>query len=462
DALGNRFHGCGFTCEPTGNLVHCETIEPAGATFVGHPQREGVEFLASPDTWFRPVNLETGPDGALYVVDMYRAVIEHPQFVPDELKNRPDLRYGDDRGRIYRLVAEGQRSPTEPPHLAHAGPDKVAPLLAHENPWYRSTAARLLYVHQWRQAKPVVERILSEAKQPAARVQALWTLHGWRDLSPELLERALGDPHPRVREAAVLLAEPLLADRAELRKCVMELSGDRDARLRFQVALSLGAAPGEEVLQPLANIALAGADDVWTRRAVLTAVPDLPHKFLARLLDQLPGVGDSAGHTQAGRARYGQGIMELLAETARLVGARRQTEEVAGVLNKLASVIQLSHKLAIVTGMARGMQSRGLSWTTLVARFDQDAAARAAADGIFRQAAELAQDSDSELAQREQACALLQFGSDELAVPVLAGIIDRETNQTFKQQAVASLAAHASPRATNLLIAQLNLQTPAI
>lgn len=450
DALGERFRGCGFTCEPTGNLVHCETIEASGASFVGHPEREGVEFLASPDNWFRPVNLETGPDGALYVVDMYRAVIEHPQFVPDELKERPDLRYGDDRGRIYRLVTEGGRKKRERPKLSEAGPDKLAPLLAHDNPWHRNTAARQLYEHQWRQAKPLVERVLKQAKLPAARVQALWTLHSWRELSPELLARSLDDRHSRVREAAVLLAEPLLADNAALRKRVCELAGDADARLRFQVALSLGAAQGEEILKPLADIGLAGADDVWTRRAVLTSVPDRPHELLALFMQQ------------AGRLHHQAGVVELFVETARLVGARRQTEEVASVLRRLRSLDQAALKLSIVIGMAQGMQSRGLGWTAMVGRFDKDPAAREAAEAIFRAACDTAQNAGADLADREQACALLQFGSDDSAVPVLAAIIEHETNQSLKQQAVTSLSAHASPQATDLLIAGLHEQTPVI
>src|SRR3954453_11487154 len=91
DLLPKGFQGSAFTCEPTGNLVHQEVMKPHGATFRSAPPREGVEFLASADDWFRPVSLAHGPDGALYVVDMYRAVIEHPDFVPPELKNRPDL-----------------------------------------------------------------------------------------------------------------------------------------------------------------------------------------------------------------------------------------------------------------------------------------------------------------------------------------------------------------------------------
>src|SRR2546421_7702957 len=80
------------------------SMQSAGPTFTSKSAYEGKEFLASPDEWFRPVNMELGPDGALYVVDMYRCVIEHPDFVPDELKRRPDLRLGDDRGRIWRVL----------------------------------------------------------------------------------------------------------------------------------------------------------------------------------------------------------------------------------------------------------------------------------------------------------------------------------------------------------------------
>ena len=91
------------------NLVHRDILEPDGATFKSHYAKGDVEFLATPDEWFRPVDLANGPDGALYVVDMYRAVIEHPEWVPAELKTRPDLHFGIDRGRIYRIVSKERR-----------------------------------------------------------------------------------------------------------------------------------------------------------------------------------------------------------------------------------------------------------------------------------------------------------------------------------------------------------------
>lgn len=106
--LGSALQNNSFTCDPTANLVHRDVLSRNGPTFRSHYGREGVEFLATRDEWFRPVNLAHGPDGALYIVDMYRAVIEHPQFMPQELKDRPDLLLGTDRGRIWRVTAKSQ------------------------------------------------------------------------------------------------------------------------------------------------------------------------------------------------------------------------------------------------------------------------------------------------------------------------------------------------------------------
>jgi putative membrane-bound dehydrogenase-like protein len=152
DLLPPEYRGTAFTCEPTGNLVHEEILRPYGATFRSRPARAGVEFLATPDDWFRPVALAHGPDGALYVVDMYRAVIEHPDFMPPELKNRPDLTLGKDKGRIWRIVPEQGKPARARPRLSKAATADLVPLLAHENAWWRTTAQRLLLERQDRAA----------------------------------------------------------------------------------------------------------------------------------------------------------------------------------------------------------------------------------------------------------------------------------------------------------------------
>src|SRR4029077_18839640 len=130
--------------DPTGDLVHREILQEQGGSFRSRPDRQGIEFLASPDLWFRPVFLTDGPDGALYLVDMYRAVIEHPEFMPTELKNRPDLTLGKERGRIWRIVPE---SPERKPIRARMGDkstEQLVAMLEHTNAWQRTTAQRLL------------------------------------------------------------------------------------------------------------------------------------------------------------------------------------------------------------------------------------------------------------------------------------------------------------------------------
>src|SRR5262249_10833261 len=107
--LGEEFYGDAFTCEPVHNLVHRLKLAPKSATFEARraPDEPDREFLASEDNWFRPVQVRTGPDGALWIVDMYRFVIEHPRWIPPERLKLLDPRAGSDKGRIYRLCPRG-------------------------------------------------------------------------------------------------------------------------------------------------------------------------------------------------------------------------------------------------------------------------------------------------------------------------------------------------------------------
>jgi putative membrane-bound dehydrogenase-like protein len=98
--------GAVFSCDPTGNLVHADRLIAKGATFAASPLYPGREFLASRDDWFRPVFLARGPEGAMYVADMYRKVIEHPDYLPEEVRKHTDFVTGKNLGRIWRIRAE--------------------------------------------------------------------------------------------------------------------------------------------------------------------------------------------------------------------------------------------------------------------------------------------------------------------------------------------------------------------
>ena len=108
-----------FMGEVSGNLVHRQTLEPDGVTFVARRADPQTEFVRSTDNWFRPVNFVNAPDGTLHVLDMYRETIEHPWSIPDDIKAFLDLESGRDRGRLYRLAPPGFQIP-KPPRLGSA------------------------------------------------------------------------------------------------------------------------------------------------------------------------------------------------------------------------------------------------------------------------------------------------------------------------------------------------------
>ncbi len=283
DGLPADFYGNAFTCDPTGNLVHREVLTVDGATFAGKSPYDHREFLASPDTWFRPVNLAHGPDGALYVVDMYRAVIEHPDFMPTELKTRPDLMLGTDRGRIYRVIAQTPASRTVATSTPESSADWLA-LLNHPNSFQRETALRRL-VETTADRMPAETVLQASATWlPYGRTAALRLLSQWKLLSEAAVVAAFADPAPEVRETALILAEPLI-ESARVREGMLALTNDGQPRVRFQAVQSLTMGPADDaLLAALSEVSLRDAGDPWLRSAVMTAARDQSAALLARLL----------------------------------------------------------------------------------------------------------------------------------------------------------------------------------
>jgi hypothetical protein len=206
-------------------------------------------------------------------------VIEHPEFMPAELKDRPDLTEGCDRGRIYRIVArESSGHNRSSPQLSQASSKRLVEHLGSSNPWNRDTAARLLLERQDRSVAEELGVLANEGSSSVTRVQALWLLQGIGRLPRESVAAALNDPHPRVREQALLLAERQFAGDREFRDpCVTLLSDPQsDARLVFQAALSIGIFPVSDAVAPaLADALVRAPDDPWLRAAVASSAASM-------------------------------------------------------------------------------------------------------------------------------------------------------------------------------------------
>src|SRR6185369_13439340 len=121
------YRGNSFVCDPANNLIHRDRLEPSGVTFVARRADEDCEFLASTDNWFRPVILCHGPDGAVYLLDFYREVIETPLSLPDDIKAKLNLE-SRGRGRIWRIRADGAKPKASQNYAAIPDADLAARL----------------------------------------------------------------------------------------------------------------------------------------------------------------------------------------------------------------------------------------------------------------------------------------------------------------------------------------------
>jgi putative membrane-bound dehydrogenase-like protein len=204
--LGEDGENVLFICEPSNNLVHREVLDYSGTSITSrrHPDDEGSEFIASRDNWFRPSMARTGPDGALYVVDMYRLVLEHPEWIPADIANNMDVRAGEDRGRIYAVRPSSEKA--QPVYkLADRTDEQLVSALNSRNGWIRDTAQRLLIE---RNATAMAEKVAAMAKggrhiAPAGLIQAAYTAQLLGGLKAEETAALLKQHHPKVRGAAL-------------------------------------------------------------------------------------------------------------------------------------------------------------------------------------------------------------------------------------------------------------------
>ena len=234
--------GQAFVCEPVHNLVHREIMRPDGPSFSSSRlgSESNSEFLVSSDSWFRPTMIRTGPDGALWVADMYRLVIEHPEWIPKSWQQRLDLRSGSERGRIYRITREDDQRPVSATHqLANRTTAQWVTGLQSSNGWQRDIAQQQLVLRNDPAALKPLQTMASTDKKPLARLHALCTLDGLGRLDVDILSSALRDAHPGVRRHAVRLAGQFPV--AKLEKILIELaSKEQDVAVQLQVAITLG------------------------------------------------------------------------------------------------------------------------------------------------------------------------------------------------------------------------------
>jgi glucose/arabinose dehydrogenase len=248
--------------EPAGRLIRRSsiTVEDGITRLANVYEKEHGEFIRSTDPLFRPVNMTTAPDGTLYIVDMYRGVIEESEWTRKGSEIREQIeKHGlarqTGRGRIYRLRHAGfERGPQ--PRMLNETPAQWVQHLSHPNGWWRDTAQKLLVLRRDRSVVPALEKLAAgKSADPRPRLHALWTLKGLRALDDKLILRALKSSDAQVRMAGLRLAETALfaktAAHAPLAAAMRPALRDADPRVAIQAMLSVRRAGLPEAKQAI-------------------------------------------------------------------------------------------------------------------------------------------------------------------------------------------------------------------
>jgi mono/diheme cytochrome c family protein len=229
--------------------------------------------MASSDERFRPASVYDGPDGNLYVVDMYRGVVQAGGLWTDYLTeyiHANDLQLPVGKGRIWRVVY-GNRPARRPaaPALSKATSAQLVQTLSNPKGWWRDTAQRILVERGDTSVAPDLKTLAASAPDWRTKLHALWTLDGLNAIEEASVRQALADPNPNLRASAVRLSERWLDKDAELKTAVLGLLNDKNWNVRRQVAASLGAMPAADRVGPAVTLLTReGADPIMVDAAI--------------------------------------------------------------------------------------------------------------------------------------------------------------------------------------------------
>ncbi|MEO2032896.1 MAG: PVC-type heme-binding CxxCH protein [Planctomycetaceae bacterium] len=437
-AFPDEFRGDVFIGGAQNNLIHRRQLTPDGITFTSERADDNTEFVRSSDNWFRPVNFVNAPDGSLYVLDMYREVLESIH-VPDDVVRHLDLTSGRNHGRIYR-IAPGGFEPSAAPQLASASTSELVAALESPHGWWRDTAQRLLFERQDQSAIHPLRTILTNSRSPLARLHALRSLDGLKAIVDADLVVALSDNHSSVREHAMQLAEPRLDQSPKLLQSVIAHTEHQNVRLRVQAAFSLGESRDPQAAAALAKLAESSAEQESLRTAVLSSVGSQPLPLFQSLA-------------------AGPGKMDLLKQLAAMIGSRGNYDEVDAVLDTLATLQDTARQSDLLLKLGLALRAHG----TVLAFNSQSTNA---ADRLLRthlnSARATAVDQAATTEQRKRSVALLSCATLEYSGVTLQSLLDIAHPEAVQLAAVNALAGYRDAQIAGWLLDGWSQQTPAV
>jgi len=454
--LDAEYRGNAFMCEPVHNLVTRRILKPVGATFAGFraPTEQHSEFYASTDNWSRPVDIKNGPDGALWVVDMYRMIIEHPRWITADRLARINVRAGDTKGRIYRIVPEGK--PARPiPRLSDKNTHDLVAALDSPGGWQRDLVQFMLVQRHDYAAVPGLKRLVTESKHPQVRLQALCALEGLGGLSPALLLQSLSDAHPGVRRNAIRLCEPFLKNDARLGREIARLGNDADAQVRLQAACTLGEWDDPAAGDAIGRIAFANQQEPYIFAAAMSSITK---KNLGR-------VAATVTKFNAGSTPPTQLYRNLMT-----MATAYQNDDVLSTF--IASTARhgegnyAAWELSAVAAMLDGLDRQKTTVSALIERLgDRGRATAAQLQHLAAFAREAAVDGRAPLETRLAAIQILGRGispQDDADIAALGSLLSPQAPAELQEGVVSALARLQQPRVADVLLSRWRSVGPAV
>jgi putative membrane-bound dehydrogenase-like protein len=448
DLLGKQYTGNVFTCEPSNMLVHRLVLTPRGSTFSGRraPDEQSSEFLASPDGWCRPVQIVTGPDGCLWVVDMCRYVIEHPRWIPPEDVAKLDVRAGFDRGRIYRL-RPSDKEPRPWLRLDKLDTAGLVNALDSANGWQRDMAMQMLVWKGDKGAAAGLEKMVKEGKRPEARLQAVCSLDGIKEISSETRIRwYLGERDSGVRRHMVRLLE---SDQKELQSLYQWQEPERDRQLQLQLTCSCGELQDVDGGLELLRMTILFHDDPYM---VAAAFSGLRGKTIQRALEYFFERSRDPLAKSFPHAYRAIVLATALMEQTDLI------EMLRGMIPDKNETVGEKH-ITLVAGVLDGLEQKQLSLSSLK---DGDLSARIGKVVVFARDA-MTRDKTSE-AERLSAIRLLGRDPEhrDEDAGALAKLIGPAQSPALQTAALTSLGRIGTDKVATSLISGWRGLSPAI
>ncbi|GJM30214.1 MAG: hypothetical protein DHS20C17_28490 [Cyclobacteriaceae bacterium] len=344
DLFNPEIVGDAFVCEPTGNLIRQNRIRQEGLYPVAKNAYQHKDFLASSDERFRPVWLTSGPDGALYVADMYRGIIQHGLYMSPYLRETTLNRKLDqpvNLGRIWRVLPENVKL-TPSKRLSTASNQELVILLGHKNGWYRDMAQRILVERNDIKSAELLKNVILQHPDELAQLHAIWVMEGLGfDDAAFYLQVIRENQNSSVKAAAIRVLESLATSDPELQKSLVDaLPALGDDALDLQIALTARILPEEVSHKLLADIISIHSESQLYRDAIISSIYQQEFQFLLRLL-HLEGWKEFTSDKAI--------TIELLTTA---IARKKDPGELTDLLDRLKGIAEEWIQQAIISGLS--------------------------------------------------------------------------------------------------------------